>query len=107
IVRRVEPVAFTKISALGAEEHRVLGIVDLTAPRELWASLGDQYRVEARFIVWEEDNVLQAPSSALFRQEGGWAAFRAEEGVARLQPVEIGQRGGFSVQILSGLSEGD
>lgn len=107
VVRRVEPVAFTKISALGVEEQRVLIIVDFTAPRELWQNLGDQYRVEARFITWEEPDVLQAPSSALYRHEGGWAAFRAEEGVAHIQPVEIGRRGGFSVQILFGLSEGD
>jgi len=107
VVRRVEPVAFTKISALGVEEQRVLIIVDFTAPRELWSTLGDQYRVEARFITWEEPDVLQAPSSALFRHEGGWAAFRAEDGVAHVQPVEIGRRGGFSVQVLSGLNEGD
>lgn len=107
IVRLIEPVAFTKISALGVEEQRVLVILDITAPREQWESLGDQYRVEARFIVWEEPGVLQAPSSALFRHEGGWAAFRAVDGVAQVQPVEIGQRGGFRVQILSGLSEGD
>ena len=107
VVRRVEPVAFTKISALGVEEQRVLVIVDITAPREQWQSLGDQYRVEARFIVWEEPDVLQAPSSSLFRHEGGWATFRAEEGVARIQTVQVGRRGGINVQILSGLSEGD
>jgi HlyD family secretion protein len=107
IVRLIEPVAFTKISALGVEEQRVLVILDITALREEWEGLGDQYRVEARFIVWEEPDVLQAPSSALFRHEGGWAAFRSEEGIARIQPIEIGRRGGFSVQILSGLSEGD
>lgn len=107
VVRLIEPVAFTKVSALGVEEQRVLVIVDITAPRERWEGLGDQYRVEARFIVWEEDNVLQAPSSALFRHEGGWAAFLSENGVARVQPIEIGRRGGFSVQVQSGLSEGD
>src|SRR5690606_39001160 len=102
-----EPVAFTKISALGVEEQRVLIIVDFTASKELWENLGDQYRVEARFIIWEEQDVLQVPSSALFRHADGWAAFKAVEGVAHLQPVEIGRRGGVSVQILSGLSEGD
>ncbi len=107
VVRRVEPVAFTKISALGVEEQRVLIIVDITSPRDAWQNLGDQYRVEARFITWEEPNVLQAPSSALYRHEGGWAAFRAVDGVAHVQPVQIGRRGGFSVQILSGLNEGD
>ena len=39
--------------------------------------------------------------------EGGWAAFLSENGVARVQPIKIGRRGGFSVQVQSGLSEGD
>ncbi len=106
-MRLVEPVAFTKVSALGVEEQRVLVIVDFASSRDLWANLGDQYRVEARFVIWEGESVLQAPSSALFRHEGGWAAFRAEEGLATIQPVQVGQRGGFSVEILSGLSEGE
>jgi HlyD family secretion protein len=105
VVRRVEPVAFTKISALGVEEQRVLIIVDFTAPREQWPNLGDQYRVEARFITWEEPDVLQAPSSALFRQRR--LPPSAPKTAAHVQPVEIGRRGGFSVQILSGLNEGD
>ena len=107
VVRRVEPVAFTKISALGVEEQRVLIIVDIVSPKDEWLSLGDQYRVEARFILSEADNVLQAPSSALFRHRGGWAVFRAGLEAASLQPVEVGRRSGLAAEILSGLSEGD
>ncbi|HIE55657.1 MAG TPA: HlyD family efflux transporter periplasmic adaptor subunit, partial [Chromatiaceae bacterium] len=66
-VRIVEPVGFTKVSALGVEEQRVLVISDITSEPAQWKSLGDGYRVEAEFILWASDNVLQIPASALFR----------------------------------------
>jgi HlyD family secretion protein len=105
-VRVVEPSGFTKISALGVEEQRVRVIVDITSPREAWQRLGDGYRVEARFVLWEADDVLQLPTSALFRQGEGWAVFVAEGGRARLTPVEAGQRAGLVTQVLSGLDAG-
>ncbi len=106
-VRLVERGGFTKISALGVEEQRVVVVVELTSPFEHWSGLGDGFRVEARFIVWEDDSVTQVPSGAVFRHEAGWAVFRVEEDRARLQPVEVGHRGEQNVQILSGLSVGD
>ncbi|MEW9900752.1 HlyD family efflux transporter periplasmic adaptor subunit [Chitinivorax sp. PXF-14] len=107
LVRVVEPTGFTKVSALGVEEQRVRVIVDLTSPREAWRRLGDGYRVEARFIVWEGQDVLQIPASALFRQQGGWAVFAVEAGRARLRQVVIGQQSGLQVQVTSGLKAGD
>lgn len=106
-VRVVEPGGYTKISALGVEEQRVRVIVDFTSPQQAWARLGDGYRVEARFVLWEGQNVLQLPSSALFRNGKGWAVFRVAGGRARLTPVEIGQRAGLSTQLVSGLQAGD
>ena len=105
-VRRVEPSGFTKISALGVEEQRVRVIVDFVSPREDWQSLGDGYRVEARFVLWQADDVLQVPTSALFRQGEGWAVFAVEGGRARVTPVETGQRAGLATQVLSGLAAG-
>jgi HlyD family secretion protein len=105
-VRLVEPVAFTKISALGVEEQRVRVIVDFTSPQKLWQRLGDGYRVEASFILWEGQDVLQVPSSALFRYKDGWAVFAVQEGTARRQIVEIGHRSGLVAEVISGLSEG-
>ncbi len=106
-VRRIEPVAFTKVSALGVEEQRVLVVVDLTSPPEQWARLGDGYRVEASFVLWESDRVLLAPASALFRFRDGWAVFRVENQVARRRVVEVGHRNGQVAEILSGLKEGE
>lgn len=107
LVRIVEPVGFTKISALGVEEQRVLVIADITSPPEQWARLGDGYRVEARFILWEGEDVLQIPSSTLFRHGEGWAVFAVVEGMAGRQPVELGHRNGLITEVLSGLNEGD
>ncbi len=107
VVRTVEPVGFTKISALGVEEQRVWVIADITSPRERWSRLGDAYRVEASFVIWHQDKVLQVPTSALFRHGEAWAVFNVEHGRAKRRPVEIGQRSGLVAQIVSGLSEGD
>lgn len=106
-VRLGEPVAFTKISALGVEEQRVLVIVDITSPPESWERLGDGYRVDARFILWEGQEVLQVPSSALFRHSEGWAVFTVPEGSARVRPVKIGHRNGLAAEVLSGLTAGE
>jgi HlyD family secretion protein len=105
-VRVVEPSGFTKISALGVEEQRVRVIVDFAAPHEAWQRLGDGYRVEARFVLWEGKDVLQLPTSALFRHGEGWAVFAMDGKRARLTPVDTGQRAGLTTQVLSGLATG-
>jgi len=107
VVRNIEPVGFTKISALGVEEQRVLVISDFTSPEEQWQRLGDGYRVEARFILWHEDDVLQVPASSLFRYKDGWAVFVADNHHAKRRVVKVGQRNGLTAQILEGLSEGE
>lgn len=107
IVRLIEPAGFTKISSLGVEEQRVLVLADITSPPEKWNVLGDGFRMEAHFIIWEEYNILQIPSSALFRSDKDWAVFVADSGKARKRIVEIGQRNGLTAQILSGLKENE
>jgi len=89
------------------EEQRVLVILDITARPELWQRLGDGYRVEARFILWEAQNILQVPNSALFRYQEKWALFTVENNVARRRIVEPGRRSGLVAQIVSGVSDGE
>lgn len=105
-VRVIEPTGFTKVSALGVEEQRVLVIADITSPPESWSRLGDGYRVEAGFILWEGGDVLQIPASALFRHGDGWAVFTLDTGRARLTPVTVGHSNGFAAQILDGVTAG-
>jgi HlyD family secretion protein len=106
-VRLIEPTGFTKVSALGVEEQRVWVIVTFTSPPAQWQRLGDGYRVEAGFVLWEADNVLQIPASALFRDGSGWAAFVVEDGKALRRRVEVGQRNGLAAQVLSGIAAGE
>jgi HlyD family secretion protein len=106
-VRVVEPVGFTKVSALGVEEQRVLVLVDITSPREEWKRVGDGYRLEASFVLWEEKEVLQVPSGALFRTGDRFAVYVVEKGRAKARTVEIGRRNGLAAQLLSGLAEGE
>ncbi|MFH2011261.1 MAG: efflux RND transporter periplasmic adaptor subunit [Pseudomonadota bacterium] len=106
-VRVVEPSGFTKISSLGVEEQRVFVIVDITPSEKDEYSLGDGYRLEASFIIWEGKNVLQVPASALFRKQDGWAVFVVKNNKALRREVKVGQRTGLAAEIISGLTEGD
>ena len=102
-VRLVEPSGFMKISALGVEEQRVNVIVDFQDPAGAWEKLGDGYRVEVRVVIWEGQDVVKVPTSALFRSGDDWAVFTFESGRARLVPIEVGRRNGLEAQVLSGL----
>lgn len=104
-VRLIEPAGFTKVSALGVEEQRVRVIVNFTS--EAARRLGDGYRVEASFILWEADSVLQIPASALFRDGNDWTVFAVEQGRAVKRPVQIGQRSGLAAQVISGIRAGE
>ncbi len=106
-VRLVEPAAFTKVSALGVEEQRVNVVADLVTPPQQRSSLGDNFRVEARIVVWESDRALKVPTGALFRHGDEWAVFAITDGRAQLRTVKIGRASGSETQILDGLKEGD
>ncbi|RPH50751.1 MAG: HlyD family efflux transporter periplasmic adaptor subunit [Desulfobacteraceae bacterium] len=106
-VRIVEPAGFTKVSSLGVEEQRVFVIADITSPPETWNALGDGYRLESHFIVWEGKDVLQVPASSLFRSGEKWAVFVDDKGKARLRIVEVGQRNGLTAEIISGINAND
>lgn len=103
-VRRVDPSAFTKVSALGIEEQRVNAVLDLDRPEPL---LGHGYRVFARLAIWRSEKALQAPIAALFRTSGNWAVFRIVDDRAELVPVEIGHLNDESAEVTAGLSRGD
>ncbi len=104
-VRTIEPSAFTRLSALGVEEQRVIVVADLV---DRPPSLGDGYRVETRIVIYESDKALLVPLAALFHLGNDWALFvAANDGTARLRRLRIGQRSDLDAEVLEGLSPGE
>lgn len=105
-VQRIEPGGFTKVSALGVEEQRVLVVVTLEDPPQRRPALADGFRVEAEFVVWGGDSVLTVPTAALFRDGLHWAVYAVESGRARLRHVRLGHVGENAAELREGLREG-
>ncbi|MHA6265106.1 efflux RND transporter periplasmic adaptor subunit [Arenibacterium sp. CAU 1754] len=106
-VSKIEPAAYTKVSALGIEEQRVDVVFELITPVEERAELGDGFSVFLRIVEWESDDVTMVPLSAVFRTGNAWAVFVAEGDLARLRQIELGRRNSTDAQVLSGLTVGD
>ena len=106
IVDRVEPVARTKISALGVEEQRTNVILQFNPhpPEPLQAH---DFRVDARVVIEEAKNAIRVPLGALFRSGDGWAVYKVVDDKAVLAEVEPAQSDGRFRAITSGVSEGD
>jgi HlyD family secretion protein len=113
-VRRIEPAAFTKVSALGVEEQRVNVLIDLSGPQEAYERLGDGYRVAVRIVVLSVDDAVRVPVGAVFPlpplqaedPTPRFAVFTLRDGRARLAPVDVGARNGTHAWIRSGLQPG-
>lgn len=129
-VRRVEPAAYTKVSALGVEEQRVEVLVDLQAdPADAQRPppvLGDGWRVRVRLPTLQVAQALTVPVSAVFpwpQDAPPWAVaapaaapgdeamrmgvFVIESGRARLRPLHVGARNGALAWVRAGLAAGE
>lgn len=106
-VRRIEPFAFTKVTALGIEEQRVNVIVDLLDPPAVRAAMGHGYRVFARVVLQEVKDVPLVPVGALFREGGDWAVYVVSDGRAQRRRVELGPMDGERAVVRNGLEEGE
>jgi len=106
-VRRIEPAAFTKISALGVEEQRVNVVIDLVSPPAQWQALGDGYRVDARIVIHRSPDAVKVPSAALFRDGGAYAVYVVEAGVARKRTVEVPRRNDREALVEKGIAPGE
>ncbi len=106
-VSRIDPSAFTKISALGIAEQRVSVVLDIDTPKEERLGLGDGFRVFIRVVEWRGEDVMQIPISALFRKDDQWTVFTVNNGKAVAREVEIGHRNSSFAEVLGGLNIGD
>lgn len=112
-VRKIEPAAFTKISALGVEEQRVRVLIDLIDAADKAKPLGVNYRVNVMIITSHEDRVTKVPVSAVFPLPGkrgeaadGMGVYTIRNGRAQLTPVTIGGRNALEAWILQGVADG-
>lgn len=107
-VRRVEPAAFTKVSALGVEEQRVNVIIDLVRTPEAWRSMGDGFRVTVQVITASVPDAIQVPVGALVPTEGGaMASYVVEDGRSVLKPLELAGRNSAMAWVSAGLQPGE
>ncbi|MCL4711781.1 MAG: HlyD family efflux transporter periplasmic adaptor subunit [Pseudorhodoplanes sp.] len=106
-VRRVEPAAFTKVSTLGVEEQRVNVLIDIVSPPDQWSGLGDAYQVDAKIVVFTQDDATIIPAGALFRRGGSWNVFVVEDGRARVREVSLLRRSGRIAATSEGLGAAD
>ncbi len=104
---RVEPMAVTKVSALGIEEQRTTATLKLLAPPTEWQRLGHGFRVVAHIVRWRGEDLLTIPIGALFRLGGDWATFVVEDGKATTRRIELGERNAELAEVVAGLKAGD
>jgi HlyD family secretion protein len=107
LVTRIEPVAFTKVSALGIEEQRVNVIVSLEAVAPEAQRLGDGFRIDARITLFKQAKALLVPTAALVRDGDQWRVFVVEAGRARARPVQLNDRNPDVAWLKEGLRDGE
>jgi HlyD family secretion protein len=106
VVDRVEPVARTKISALGVEEQRTNVILQFKGGPGDGLQAHD-FRVDVRVVVREAKNAVRVPLGALFRQGAGWALYKIADGKAALTEVQVAEADPHFRAITAGVTEGD
>jgi HlyD family secretion protein len=106
-IARIEPLAFTRISALGVEEQRVNVVANLDSLPTPPERIGDGWRVEAALLAWQADNVVQVPLNAVFRDGDGWSVWTVQGDQLSMTSVELGQRDGRVAEVTSGLRAGE
>lgn len=91
-------------SALGLEEHRVKVLVAVDDSQNL---LKDGYEVQGTFQLYQHEDTLAIPNSALFERDDQWYVFAVQGRKAVQVPVEIGYQAVTVTEIKSGLQAGD
>jgi HlyD family secretion protein len=96
-----------KLSALSPEvvKNQVLARVRFSGTQP--EGLRQSQRVSARLLIDEKPNVLMLPRGSFVESEGGRYAYVLRDGVAVRTPIKLGATSVSSVEILSGLKQGD
>ena len=106
VVDRVEPVAHTKISALGVEEQRTNVILQFK-DKPADSLQAHDFRVDVRVVVGEAKNAIRVPLGALYRRGNGWALYKVADGRAKLTEVQVAEADPHFRAVTAGVTEGD
>ena len=106
-VTKIESSAVRRLSPLGVEEFRTRVTVAPVEGEIIPTSLGDGYKIEGIFQLYESPEVIKVPLGAIFRKDGDWFVFRAVNGRAIQTKVELGLRNDRESVVVSGLSDYD
>ncbi|WP_367566937.1 efflux RND transporter periplasmic adaptor subunit [Lacrimispora sp.] len=103
-ISQVYDYAAKGISALGMEEYRVHVKIDMDEPENLKGKEG--YGVNIRFMLYQGENKLVIPSSAIFEADGQNYVYVIQNGKAAKLPVEVEYKTTSQTVIKEGISEG-
>ncbi|HCD45819.1 MAG TPA: efflux transporter periplasmic adaptor subunit [Lachnoclostridium sp.] len=104
-INQVYDYAAKGTSALGMDEYRVHVKIDMDESPDLEGKEG--YGANIRFTLYQGENKLVIPSSAVFELDDQKYVFVIKNGKAEKQPVEIEYRTAAQAVIKEGLTEGE
>ena len=84
-------------------------MVDIPPSRSRPLGIGppaDQFRIDARIVVFERKDAVIGPIGALLRDHEQWSVFVAADGQARKRRVKVGGRSASEASIEEGLAPG-
>jgi HlyD family secretion protein len=96
-----------KLSALSPEVVKNMVLARVRFDGEQPKGLRQSQRLSARLLIEEKPNVLMLPRGPFVEQDGGRYAYVVRDGIATRTPITMGATSVSSVEILSGLKQGD
>lgn len=91
-------------SSLGLDEYRVHIKAELTAEDDF--SNKDGYGVSLKFLLYQRDDCLTLPSSAVFQVGNQYFVYQIRDGSAVKVPIQVEYQTGIRTVVASGLEEG-
>jgi HlyD family secretion protein len=96
-----------KLSALSPEVVKNMVLARVRFDGEQPKGLRQSQRVTARLLIEEKPNVLMLPRGPFVENDGGRYAYVVRDGIATRTPITMGATSVSSVEIVSGLKQGD
>ncbi|MDR0468903.1 MAG: efflux RND transporter periplasmic adaptor subunit [Peptococcaceae bacterium] len=106
-ITQVDAAAEARLSTLGVEEYKVKVWIspDMTGIEGL--SLGIGFSVDVRFVVYQEDDKITVPKTALYKEDGRDMLWVVRDGKAKAIEVALGMELRTETVVESGLVAGD